>query len=125
MGQRAKQTQLAQENLSHVDTFNMRVVGPGHSFDRLLLVSSRALIAFIFVFSGIMKIFGWNQSLQYMAAKGMPAQEFFLVVAIALEIGAGLLVAFGRQLRLSAGLLFLYLIPTTLIFHDFWNLQGI
>lgn len=107
-----------------IDAFNVAHTGARLSIDRLLLVSARSLLAFIFVVSGIMKIFAWNQTLQYMSSKGMPLPGLLLFGAAFIEIVCGLLVAFGRQVRLSAGLLFLYLIPTTLIFHDFWALEG-
>jgi putative oxidoreductase len=107
-----------------IDALNVSMTGTQFSVDRILLVSARSLIALIFVVSGIMKIFGWAQTIQYMTSKGMPAPEFLLFVATLLEIGCGLLIAFGRRVRISSGLLFLYLIPTTLIFHNFWDLSG-
>ena len=107
-----------------IDAFDVSIVGNRVSTDRLILVSARVLLAFIFVFSGVMKIFTWEQTVAFMTSKGFPIAPFFLFMALLIEIGGGLLIAFGRQVRVSAGLLFLYLIPTTLIFHDFWNLQG-
>jgi putative oxidoreductase len=106
------------------DAFNVSLTGTRISIDRLLLVSARVLLAFIFVFSGVMKIFAWNQTLSYMTSKGMPVPGLLLLGATLIEIICGLLVAFGRHVRLSSGLLFLYLIPTTLIFHNFWTLEG-
>lgn len=107
-----------------IDAFNVSMTGTRPSTDRLLLVAGRVLLAFIFVFSGVMKIFAWNDTIQYMVSKGMPLPGLMLFGAMLIEIVCGLLVAFGRQVRYSAGLLFLYLIPTTLIFHNFWALEG-
>jgi putative oxidoreductase len=36
----------------------------------------------------------------------------------------GLAVLAGFKTRIAAWLLFLYLIPTTFVFHNFWTMQG-
>jgi putative oxidoreductase len=59
-----------------------------------------------------------------MASKGMPFVTFFLGAAIVLELGGGLLVALGYRARLGAFALAVFVVPTTLIFHDFWTLTG-
>jgi putative oxidoreductase len=40
--------------------------------------------------------------------------------AIAVELGAGLLLLVGYKARWAALAIFLFLIPATLIFHNFW-----
>jgi putative oxidoreductase len=40
------------------------------------------------------------------------------------EIFGGLSILLGFQTRIGAWLLFLYLIPTSVVFHNFWALQG-
>jgi len=80
----------------------------------------RMLLSAIFIISGISKIFGWSGSSAYMAAKGMPLVSFFLLMALLLELLGGFSILVGFQARLSALALFLYLIPTTVIFHNFW-----
>lgn len=84
----------------------------------------RFLLAFIFIASGLMKIPGWDQTSRYMASKGMPLIPFFLAGAIFIEVAIGLSMLFGYKTRFCATLIFLYLIPTTLIFHNFWALEG-
>ena len=61
----------------------------------------------------------------YMASKGMPAVPFFLTLAILFEILCGVAILIGFRARVAAGLLFLYLIPVTLIFHNFWSVPGV
>ena len=80
----------------------------------------RTLLSVIFMVSGISKILAWSGSAAYMAAKGMPFVSFFLLMALLLELAGSLSVLVGFQARLGALALFLYLIPTTLIFHNFW-----
>jgi len=84
----------------------------------------RLLLSFVFLLSGLAKIVDWSTTEQTMASKGMPAIPFFLLVAILVEIAGGLSLLFAWRPRFGAWLLFLYLIPTTLIFHNFWDLTG-
>jgi putative oxidoreductase len=55
---------------------------------------------------------------QYMAAMGMTvATTLFYVGAIVLEVGGGLSILLGYWTRVGAAALFLFMIPTTMIFH--------
>ena len=46
---------------------------------------------------------------------------FFHVAALLTELGAGLSLLLGYKARLGALILFLFLIPVTLTFHNFWT----
>lgn len=84
----------------------------------------RTLLALIFIISGWGKIGGFEKTAAYMAAKGMPITEVLLVGAIIVELGGGILLVLGWQARLAALAIFLFLIPTTLIFHAFWAVDA-
>lgn len=84
----------------------------------------RFLLAAIFVLSGIMKLASFQETLGYMRSEGLPWAEGLLVIAALAEIIGGLAVLTGTLTRLGALGLFVYLIPVTLVFHDFWNLAG-
>jgi putative oxidoreductase len=88
------------------------------------LLLGRILLAQIFLLSGAMKIMQWSKTADSMAEKGMAAVSVFLVLAIIVELGAGLGVLLGWFTRCSAITLALYLIPVTLVFHNFWTFQG-
>jgi putative oxidoreductase len=83
----------------------------------------RILLALIFVVSGVGKITGYAGTAAVMAAKGLPMVDVLLPLTIAVELGGGLLLALGWKARWAAAALFLFLIPTTLIFHQFWGLE--
>jgi len=83
----------------------------------------RLLLAYIFVLSGIGKIGSFTATAAYMASKGMPLPELLLVGALLVELGGGVLLILGWNARLAALALFLFLIPTTLIFHGYWGLD--
>src|SRR5207249_12192011 len=84
----------------------------------------RILLSVIFIMSGFGKITGWSTTAGYMASKGMPLVPFFLAGGILVELAAGLSVLLGFRARFGAAALFLYLIATSLIFHNFWAYSG-
>ena len=83
----------------------------------------RILLALIFVVSGVGKITGYAGTAAVMAAKGLPMVDVLLPLTIAVELGGGLLLALGWKTRWAAAALFLFLVPTTLIFHQFWGIE--
>lgn len=83
----------------------------------------RLLIAVLFIPAGLMKISGFDTTAAYMAAKGLPLVPLLLVLTILIEAGGGLLILLGWRAREAALVLFLFLIPVTVIFHGFWNLE--
>lgn len=83
-----------------------------------LSLIGRVLLGLIFLMSGIHKISDPQGTQQYMTAMGMTwMTALFYVGAIAIELGGALCLLLGYRVRAGAWLLFLFLIPTTLIFH--------
>ena len=80
----------------------------------------RILMGIIFLKSGIGKIGGFAGTAGYMASKGLPMVEVLLVITIIIEIGASVMLIVGWKARLGAAALFLWMIPVTLLFHNFW-----
>ena len=84
----------------------------------------RVLIAAIFLVSGIAKLTDTAGTAGYMTAVGIPNAETFAIIAGIAEIAGGVALALGFLGRLGAIGLFVFMIPTTLIFHGFWNFEG-
>ena len=84
----------------------------------------RLLIAAIFIVSGYGKIGGFEGTTAQIAAKGMPLPELAAAGAIAVELVGGILLIVGWHARLAATALFLFMIPTTLLFHNFWAFEA-
>jgi putative oxidoreductase len=83
----------------------------------------RILIALIFVISGYGKIGGFDGVAGYIGSKGLPMPQALAALTIALELGGGILLVIGYKVRWVAALFFLWLIPTTVIFHQFWGID--
>jgi putative oxidoreductase len=84
----------------------------------------RVLLSVIFLVSGITKLAHWSDTAAMMATHGMPVAPLLLGLATFAEIAGGLALLLGFLTRPVSFLLFLYLIPTTLIFHNFWAYEG-
>lgn len=84
----------------------------------------RVLLSLIFLFSGFQKLVMWDATATMMEAEGMAAVPLFLALAIVFEIMGGLSVLTGTFTRIGALALLVFLIPATLVFHDYWQYQG-
>lgn len=84
----------------------------------------RLLLALIFILSGWGKIGGFEGTVGYIASKGLPMPQVAAVAAIVIELGAGILLILGWQTRWAATALLIFLIPTTLFFHNFWAFEA-
>lgn len=98
--------------------------GVGAVAARFAPLAGRGLLSAIFLLSALGKVGDWNGTAGYMASKGMPFVPLFLAGAIAVELLGGLSVLLGYKARIGALALFAFLIPTTLIFHNFWAFDG-
>jgi putative oxidoreductase len=84
----------------------------------------RILIAAIFLISGYGKIAGFDGVVGYIGSKGLPEPHILAILTIALELGGGVLLVLGYKVRWVAIVFFLWLIPTTYIFHRFWGIDA-
>jgi putative oxidoreductase len=95
-----------------------------NSTNDITTLAGRILISVMFLISGFFKVGGYAQMVSYSAAVHLPAPGVAIAVAAAIELGCGLAVLVGFRTRFAAWLLFLYLIPVTYFFHNFWAVQG-
>ena len=84
----------------------------------------RVLLALTFIISGWGKITGFSDNVGYIASQGLPLPQVLLVIAIAIELGAGLAIAFGWKTRWAAVAFVVFLVVITPIFHAFWNVPA-
>jgi uncharacterized membrane protein YphA (DoxX/SURF4 family) len=91
---------------------------PMERWKDLSVLVGRILLALIFLKSGMGKIENFSGTAQYMADYGMPFPTFFLLGAIFFELVGSLTVILGLFMRLGAVLILIFLIPTTIIFHN-------
>ena len=87
-------------------------------------LAGRILMSVVFLLSGTMKVLGYSAMVGYATAKGLPVAGVGIAVAAAIEILGGLALLTGFQTRVASWILFLYLIPVSITFHNFWAMQG-
>src|SRR5207247_213091 len=81
-------------------------------------------ISTLFLWAGLAKVMALEGTMQYMASKHMPFIPFFLFGALILQLGGALSILLGYKTRYGAAMLILFIIPASITFHDFWNLEG-
>jgi putative oxidoreductase len=83
-----------------------------------LTLIGRVFLGLMFLVSGINKIVDPQGTQQYMTMMGMTwMTTVFYVGAVAIEVGGSLSLLLGYHAKAGAWVLFLFMIPTTLIFH--------
>lgn len=95
-------------------------MNPSASTQNLLSLIGRALLALLFIPAGFGKIAGFAGTAGYIASKGLPLPEVLTALAIATELGLGLLLLVGWQARWAALGLAIFVAVITPIFHNFW-----
>jgi putative oxidoreductase len=104
-----------------------------------LITFGRVVFAVLFIYTGATKLFGVQQTADFIAAKitipalvapympqletmtGMPIMQLLALSVGVFEIIAGLMIALNFGARFFAILLILFVLATTFYFHDFWN----
>ncbi|WP_413164392.1 FAD-dependent oxidoreductase [Capilliphycus salinus ALCB114379] len=79
----------------------------------------RAFLSSIFLYSAITKIFGFAATQEMIAARGLPLPTLMLLGNIIFQLIGGISLILGYKTRIGAVILILFLIPTTLVFHNF------
>jgi putative oxidoreductase len=93
----------------------------------LLPLLARLLVTPVFLQAGVAKVFDWQGNVQYVATRHitwMPLVALMLGGAAAIEIFASLAVLLGFKTRPAALIMFFYTLALSVVFHNFWALQG-
>jgi putative oxidoreductase len=91
-----------------------------HAYQDPTVLVGRILLGLIFVLSGTGKVFGFDGTVGYIAAKGLPLPQIVAVLTICIELGGGLMLVFGFFTRPAAFVLAVFTVLAALIFHNFW-----
>jgi putative oxidoreductase len=89
-----------------------------------LSLVGRLLLALLFVPAGLTKISGFEGTAGYIASVGLPLPQLGAILAIVVEIGAGLALALGWRTRWSALILAVFTLVATFLFHNFWAMPA-
>ncbi|MCC5832122.1 MAG: DoxX family protein [Chlamydiales bacterium] len=84
----------------------------------------RLLISLIFILSGLGKILDFQGAVEQLRGYEIDLAYFFILIALLLQLIGGILLLLGWFTRFAVVILMIFLLPTTLIFHGFWNYTG-
>lgn len=85
---------------------------------RFLPALGRILLAALFLIAGFGKIADPAGTQGYIASAGLPAPLLGYLIALGVEIGGGLLLLAGYQVRLVSLVLAVFTVITALVFHN-------
>jgi putative oxidoreductase len=85
----------------------------------------RFIVGGVYLYSGVDNLIELPGKAGYAASKGLPIPQLFIIAASVLLILGGLSLWTGMWTRLGLAAIVLFLIPVTLIMHNFWALQGV
>ena len=97
---------------------------PSLSTQNALSLAGRALIALLFIPAGLSKIGSFAGVAGYIASKGVPLPEVCAALAIAAELGLGLLILLGWHTRWAALGMAVFTVVITVILHNFWGVPA-
>jgi putative oxidoreductase len=78
----------------------------------------RIALGAIFIISGLGKLAAWSGTAAYAGSKGVSVP--LLAIATAFEVLGAVSVVLGFKARWGAVALLIFLVPVTLVFHNFW-----
>ena len=92
--------------------------------DNLFFIVGRSLLGLYFIVPGLSKIFDYGSTLALMEIKEVPFSAALLPVTIAIQLLGGIFLVLGKNLRLTALILFGLTIFINIFIHNFWTLHG-
>jgi putative oxidoreductase len=84
---------------------------------RFLPLLGRVLIGLPFLMSGLGKLAGYGATTAYISSVGLPLAPLGWAIAVAFEVGGGLLLILGFHVRPVASGMALFTLATAIFFH--------
>jgi uncharacterized membrane protein YphA (DoxX/SURF4 family) len=95
------------------------------SATRFIFLVGRLLVGGVYLGAGAANLIELEGKAGYVASKGLPDPHLWVAVASVLLIIAGLSLAAGFRPRVGVGATALFLVPATIIMHNFWAAEGL
>jgi putative oxidoreductase len=87
------------------------------------MLVGRILLSLVFLVAGYRKLMAVAGSAGYLAKLGFPMPDVMVWVAIAIELGGGILLVLGWKTRWAAWLLALFTLIAAFAAHRFWEVD--
>jgi putative oxidoreductase len=93
---------------------------PG-ALSRAVVFVGRLLFSFIFILAALGHF--THQEIVYAAAQGVPLASIVVPMSGLVALAGGLSILLGYRVRIGAWLIVLFLVPVTLMMHNFWAIK--
>jgi putative oxidoreductase len=87
----------------------------------LAALVARVLLVLLFLLSGVGKVMAFDGTVSYIASHSLPFPALETVIAVAVELGAGLLLLVGWKTRWAALILAIFTVVAAFLFHRYWT----
>lgn len=88
---------------------------------RYLPLFGRVFLALIFIYGAIGNITDFTSTQEGMTEMGLPFPSVLLIGNIIFQLIGAISLILGFKVQWGAIILIIFLVPTTVVFHDFWN----
>ena len=88
-----------------------------------LVTVGRVLYGGVMIFSGIQNYRHLKIMAELTKSKGMPVPTLCVVIASAICILGGISILVNYQIKIGVLLVWVFLLPSTLIIHNFWTVK--
>lgn len=82
---------------------------------------ARIALAVLFLWAGVLKLFGYAGFVGYLHAQGVPFVAIVAPIAVAIEVIGSILLVVGFLVRPLAIVMAIYTVIAAVLGHDFWN----
>jgi putative oxidoreductase len=82
-------------------------------------LAARICLCLIFFKAGVSHIFGFGETVEMMTNQGLPQANILLAGTVFFQILGAVSLLLGYQVKIGSILLIIFLIPASLVFHNF------
>lgn len=82
-------------------------------------LAARICLCLIFFKAGVSHILGFGETVEMMTKQGLPLANILLAVTVLFQILGAVSLLLGYQVKIGSILLIIFLIPASLVFHNF------
>jgi len=83
----------------------------------------RFFYSLMFIFAGFGNLIDLEHASKYAASMGVPAPTVAVIVSHLMILAGGFSILLGYKVKIGSILLIIFLIPTTIIMHNFWAVK--
>jgi putative oxidoreductase len=92
---------------------------------QIAFVLGRLLVGGVYIWASVDNLKALDGAIGYAASKGTPLPGVVVPIAALLLLAAGFSIIAGFRPLIGVGALVLFLLPVTIIMHNYWALQGL